>query len=155
MRILKYISVAFLSIIFIVSIFFLFSTVQFVNKFERIRTAMDAQVNIEVTDSIYIVKQFNGKDRAIIFNKGTEVELNYWATWCRPCIEKMRRLEKVPQNTYFITFESDEVLKDFFEKEQFSFEVYQSSEQELPFTPQNIKYYPFKIVVSGNAVINN
>jgi hypothetical protein len=60
----------------------------------------------------------------------------------------------LPKNTYSITFEYSGVLKAFFENEKFNFDVYQSSEEELPFSHMDIKYEHFKIVISCNEVLN-
>lgn len=44
--------------------------------------------------------------------KGKRVLLNYWATWCRPCIEEMPDMEKaqtiLKQDNYVFLFASDQ-----------------------------------------------
>jgi peroxiredoxin len=47
--------------------------------------------------------------------KGKRVLLNYWATWCRPCIEEMPDMEKaqtiLEQENYVFLFASDQSVK--------------------------------------------
>ena len=60
--------------------------------------------------------------------KGKKVFLNYWATWCRPCIEEMpamlRAQEVLTNENYVFLLASDqsiEKIKDFKEKKKFDF----------------------------------
>ncbi len=47
--------------------------------------------------------------------KGKRILLNYWATWCRPCIEEMPDMEKaqtiLEQENYVFLFASDQSVK--------------------------------------------
>ncbi|WP_282049937.1 TlpA family protein disulfide reductase [Maribacter aquivivus] len=47
--------------------------------------------------------------------KGKRVLVNYWATWCRPCIEEMPDMEKaqtiLEQDNYVFLFASDQSVK--------------------------------------------
>jgi len=47
--------------------------------------------------------------------KGKRVLLNYWATWCKPCIEEMpvleRLQEKLSRENYIFLFASDQSVK--------------------------------------------
>lgn len=60
--------------------------------------------------------------------KGKKVLLNYWATWCRPCIEEMPDLLKLQEllksENYVFLLASDESIKkieDFKRDRQFDF----------------------------------
>lgn len=60
--------------------------------------------------------------------KGKKVFLNFWATWCRPCIMEMPSMDKAYQalrdeNFVFLvaSYEAPEKIRNFQEKQNFSF----------------------------------
>lgn len=63
-------------------------------------------------------------------SKGEVIVLNYWATWCPPCIAEMPSLQKLYDlykndvAFYFVSSEEPEVLNKFMEKHQYNFPVY-------------------------------
>ena len=70
----------------------------------------------------------DGKPIELSDFKGKRILLNYWATWCRPCIEEMPALlkaqEVLSQENYVILLASDqslEKIKSFKEKKKFDF----------------------------------
>lgn len=74
----------------------------------------------------------NGNNLAVNFtqSKGKAVLVNYWATWCAPCIAEMPDLQKLYADYkddidfYFITSEEPEVVTTFLEKRGFDLPVY-------------------------------
>lgn len=81
----------------------------------------------------FILKDVNGKQVSLHELKGKVVVLDFWATWCVPCIASMPAMEKVAEKhtdvvfLYIATQEKEEgALKritDFMEKHAFRFRV--------------------------------
>ncbi|MBZ9651997.1 TlpA family protein disulfide reductase [Psychroflexus montanilacus] len=63
-------------------------------------------------------------------SKGKLVLVNYWATWCAPCIAEMPDLQKLytdykeEVDFYFITSEAPEVVEPFLERENYTLPPY-------------------------------
>lgn len=62
-----------------------------------------------------LYEDLEGNPIALSDYKGKRVLLNYWATWCRPCIEEMPALLKLQgslaQENYVFLFASDQSVK--------------------------------------------
>jgi thiol-disulfide isomerase/thioredoxin len=99
-----------------------------------------------------------------IFNfneaKGKVVVINFWATWCPPCIAEMPSLEKL-YNSYngevvflFVSDEKQEVISKFKQKHNYEFEVHSAltafpKEFDVTSIPRT-----FVIDKNGNIVID-
>jgi peroxiredoxin len=53
------------------------------------------EVSIEVTTPKSTYEDIAGNPIELSDYKGKKVFLNYWATWCRPCIEEMPAIERL------------------------------------------------------------
>lgn len=60
-------------------------------------------------------EDLEGRSIALADYQGNRVLLNYWATWCRPCIEEMPALVKLQKHlaeeNYVFLFASDQSVK--------------------------------------------
>lgn len=94
--------------------------------------------------------------------KGKVVVINFWATWCPPCIAEMPSMELLYQNYkdndevvfLFVSNEDVAVIQKFMFKKEYTFDVYQSvTEYPKEF---NVSSIPRTFVISkkGGIVID-
>lgn len=92
--------------------------------------------------------------------KGKVVFLNFWATWCGPCVREMPSIESLQENFkgqpivfLFASSESKDLIKEFKEKRPFSFEYVQL---DMSLEELNIYSLPTTYIYNklGKLVIN-
>jgi thiol-disulfide isomerase/thioredoxin len=91
---------------------------------------IDASDREALTDYEWYFKNENNKTVNFTQSEGRLTLVNYWATWCAPCIAEMPDLQKLysdykdEMDFYFITSEEPEVVKRFLERENYALPVY-------------------------------
>ena len=101
--------------------------------------------------STSVYEDLAGTPVELVDYKGKRILLNYWATWCRPCIEEMPALLKLQgileQENYVFLFASDQSLKkisDFKEARGFDFKYIKYNgvyaEQKISALPVTLIY---------------
>ncbi|MHA7058080.1 TlpA family protein disulfide reductase [Aquimarina sp. M1] len=92
--------------------------------------------------------------------KGQVVLLNYWATWCPPCIAEMPSLQELYDDYknkmvfVFLTEDNDPELNKFMSDKNYSYPIYRSlSEHPEPFVHKPIPG-TYLIDKNGNIVIH-
>ncbi len=69
----------------------------------------------QTEESAALYEDLNGNPVALEDFKGKRLLLNYWATWCKPCIEEMpamaRAQEALKEDNYVFLFASDQSVE--------------------------------------------
>lgn len=106
-----------------------FSHINFVNK-------IDIPNRVQLENYDWNLKDEYGRNYDFNSAKGKVVLINFWATWCPPCIAEMPSLQKL-YDVYneevvflFVTNEPKEVTSIFKNKNGLSFPVFQSHSNE-------------------------
>ncbi|MDB4292875.1 TlpA family protein disulfide reductase [Maribacter sp.] len=81
----------------------------------EIPTPEKADTTIAAQEPVAEYEDLTGKPIQLSDYKGKRVLLNYWATWCKPCIEEMPALERLQKElaaeNYVFLFPSDQSVK--------------------------------------------
>ncbi|MDG5493048.1 TlpA disulfide reductase family protein [Psychroserpens sp. SPM9] len=109
-------------------------------------SVIDTSERIQLKNYNWQLKNLNGTDFNFSAAEGKVVVLNFWATWCPPCIAEMPSLEKLYQDYssnddvvfLFVSNEDSDKLHKFMMDKVYNFPVYQ------PLTP-----YPSEFKVSS------
>ncbi len=105
----------------------------------------------KITQGTSLFEDLEGNPIAIADYKGKRILLNYWATWCRPCIEEMPSLLRsqaiLEKENYIFLLASDQslaVIKAFKQRQDFDFKFikYNGSwaEQQISSLPTTFIY---------------
>ncbi len=112
-----------------------------------------------ITSYNWKLKDKNGSSFNFEASKGKVILVNFWATWCPPCIAEMPSLQKLYNDYHnkiefiFISDESFNTIYSFLEKNNFNFKVYKEVSASNFF---NVKSIPrtFLIDKQGKIVID-
>ena len=87
-------------------------------------------VEISTKDYQWSFQEMNGKTVSLEQMKGEVIFLNFWATWCPPCIAEMPSIQKLHDiygdkiKMVLVSQENPETIKAFLEKNQYSMPTY-------------------------------
>jgi len=105
------------------------------------------------------VKTLDGKEKALTTLKGKVVFLNFWASWCPPCIAELPDIQRLHSMTadsddivlLLVTTEDAESIRMFMARRNYDFPVYIARNQLLD--AFSVKAYPATFVLDRNGVI--
>ena len=118
-------------------------------------TAADAPAKLELS-----IKTLDGKTFNLADHKGNWVILNFWATWCSPCIEELPALSKFVSahknvRAIGLAYEDTEVaeIKAFLAKHPVSFPIAQVDTFDPPKSLETPRGLPTTYVVAPDGSI--
>ncbi|WOD43905.1 TlpA family protein disulfide reductase [Hwangdonia lutea] len=120
---------------------------------------IDDNKQSQIADYNWKLKDENGTIFNFEENKGKVILVNFWATWCPPCIAEMPSLQKLYDDYndkidfVFVSDESFKKINSFLEKNNYTFKVYNQASQSDFF---NVRGIPrtFLIDKQGKVVID-
>src|SRR5690606_4763150 len=123
-------------------------------------TVENKETSTKLTDYNWSLRDENNKVYNLQEAKGKVVLINFWATWCPPCIAEMPSMQKL-YNDYndkivflFVTNEGLDVINPFLKKHQYTFGVYRpESNYPAQFDVTSIPR-TFLIDKDGNIIID-
>lgn len=101
-------------------------------------SVIDTEDRVQLTNYNWDLMDENNSQLNLNAFKGKVVVINFWATWCPPCIAEMDSLEELYQmfsenpevEFLFVTSDPLEKIKTFKEKENYTFPVYRQITKE-------------------------
>ena len=127
----------------------------------RLLASTPAKIEVEnqkkITSYYWPLEDPYGRRKNLEHSKNKVVFMNYWATWCPPCIAEMPDLEKLYQqygdqvDFYFVTSDDPEKVRNFMSKHEYTFPVYFSTGKK----PENLSSnsLPTTYVIAKNGKI--
>lgn len=111
------------------------------------------------SNSIEKIKLYNQNEN-IEVNLRTDdtITLNTWATWCFPCIVKLRKLskqtDKTYKNEYFISFEDSTKIFDFVKNKEYKeMPIFYADEKSLNLISDDLNVFPSTLKFTKDSII--
>lgn len=129
------------------------------NLEEKFNAQKSLMENFEVNDSVLILRDVIHKtDTTVNLAKDQLIFINFWATWCKPCIEEMASLEKLYQREnsevtfLFPSFEDVDVIHRFVASRNWQIPIFAAdSTQHWPFNFMPTQY-PTTIILKNKEL---
>ena len=89
----------------------------------------DKQVSLNERDYSWLLTNAQGQPQSLSDHRGSVVFLNFWATWCPPCVAELPEIQKVYEKYghevafLLIANQKPEVVETFMEKHGYNFPV--------------------------------
>ena len=122
-------------------------------------SVIDASERLKLSSYDWRLKDIEGNNFDFSSAEGKVIVINFWATWCPPCIAEMPSLDKLYQHyksnddvvVLFVSNEETEVIGNFIKKKGYSFNAY----QPISDYPQefNVSSIPRTFIISKQSDI--
>lgn len=129
--------------------------------FTRIIMSSPSEIETSEVQSIsdYNWNLVNIKNEPLSFQKSKDkvVFLNFWATWCPPCVAEMPEIQDLytrygdSVDFYLITHEAPEKVNAFLSKKGYNLPIYFSNQS--PPAPLEIQSIPRTLIISSDGIV--
>ncbi len=112
-----------------------------------------------IADYNWNLEQLNSEEINFSQSKGKVIVVNFWATWCPPCVAEMPSFQKLYNDYgdkvdfYFVTSEKVEKIEKFIEKNNYTFPIYIQTSNAPKTLKSNVLPTTYLISKSGEIVI--
>ncbi len=113
-----------------------------------------------IQDYDWNLQQLNTEEANFSQSKGKVTIVNFWATWCPPCVAEMPSFQKLYDtygdkvDFYFVTSEKAEKVEKFMVKNGYTLPVYLQSFKAPKQLESNVLPTSYLISKSGEIIIN-
>ena len=103
---------------------------QLASLFKTTPDAIEAENREQLSNYNLVLKDLNEQTVNLNQSENKPILINFWATWCAPCIAEMPDLDDLYQNFkndvdfYFVSQENPEVLQKFLKVKEYDLPVY-------------------------------
>lgn len=134
------------------------------SKFENAQSAHNGpQVSAKFFDAQF--KDVNGKNVDLSTLRGKTVVVNFWSTWCPPCVEEMPMFDDVhrqwaSKGVVFVGIAADQAdnVKSFLKKTPVSYPIAVGGQPSFDLSRELGNRYdavPFTLIINAQQVITN
>ena len=129
---------------------------------QAMRTAGIPMPNTPLAAPDFSLNLLNGGNRRLSSYRGQVVLLNFWATWCPPCVMEMPSMENLYQRfrnqgleiLAVNVGESTNTAKDFIDLHGFSYPIMMDTNQSVA-RQYGIQYFPTTFIVDRSGTVIN
>lgn len=127
--------------------------------FDIFELARSISKEYSLTDNKIVIYDQMNIQKTLQFKDSTTYVLHFWATWCKPCIEKFDSIEKYHKSwknvkIAVITLESNEKMQTFLKNKSWDLPFYSTDSLKLPFNPKTIQVYPSDFIIKNDSLIH-
>lgn len=114
---------------------------------------------VELEDYNWKLRDLDGNITNLKQAKGEIIIINFWATWCPPCIAEMPSLQDIfdrygkKVNFFFVSSESTDRLKSFLSKKGYHLPVFQSVSEAPELLQSNSLPTTYVLSKTGEIVV--
>jgi len=127
---------------------------------EKTRVGQPGVISVGQQAPDFTIKDASGKPVKLSDSRGKLVFLNFWATWCEPCVDEMPEMNTLNEKFKDRKFQmmavsvdnSWDVVKDFYEKHALDMPTYLDPGQQVR-SLFNVHGYPETFIIDRNGSV--